>query len=221
MYTALQSLCVSGAILLAGFYGCEKPEIPRVSEQNQNTESKVENEAAKSRQQYPVATFAGGCFWGTEHVFGQVPGVRATAVGFMGGQTRNPSYKRVCTTNTNHAEVVQLRYDPEQISYEKLVKIFFKTHNPTTLNRQGPDVGTQYRSAIFYHDESQKQTAEKVKAAFDASGEFNNPIVTGITRADTFWEAEAAHQDYFKKNPKHPACHAVDINEIKKILNEN
>ncbi|MHC4232323.1 MAG: peptide-methionine (S)-S-oxide reductase MsrA [Planctomycetota bacterium] len=184
------------------------------NETDQTTSSKPEEKRSQSDPQYPLATFAGGCFWGTEYVFGQVPGVKSTAVGFMGGRVDNPTYKQICYTDTNHAEVVQLRYDPDQISYEKLVKVFFKTHDPTTLNRQGPDVGTQYRSAIFYHDEQQKQIAEKSKAAFDTSGEFRKPIVTEITEAKEFWEAEDYHQDYFKKNPNHPACHVVDLEEV-------
>ena len=201
-------------MLLSAMEGCYDQESPMANKPDQNTSSKAENE--QSREQYPTATFAGGCFWGTEYVFGQVPGVKSTAVGFMGGRVDNPTYKQICYTDTNHAEVVQLRYDPDQISYEKLVKVFFKTHDPTTLNRQGPDVGTQYRSAIFYHDEQQKQIAEKAKAAFDTSGEFKDPIVTEIVPAKEFWEAEDYHQDYFKKNPNHPACHVVNIEEVLK-----
>ena len=203
-----------GLIFLLGISGCDKLGFPMANEQDQNTDSKAENETSKSRQKYPTATFAGGCFWGTEYVYSQVPGVKGTRVGFMGGRTDNPSYKQICYTDTHHAEVVQLRYDPETISYEKLVNIFFKIHDPTTLNRQGPDVGTQYRSAIFYHDDQQKQVAEKVKAAFDTSGQFKKPIVTEITPAKTFWKAGDDHQDYFKKNPNHPACHIIDIEAI-------
>ena len=203
-------------MLLSAMDGCHNWEFPMVNEQDQDADIKAENEVSQSPQQYPTATFAGGCFWGTEYVFQQVPGVKATRVGFMGGRTRDPSYKQVCYSDTNHAEVVQLRYDPEQISYEKLVKVFFKTHDPTTVNRQGPDVGTQYRSAIFYHDEEQKQIAEEAKTAFDASGEFKKPIVTEIAPAKEFWKAENYHQDYFKKNPNHPACHVVNIEEVLK-----
>jgi peptide-methionine (S)-S-oxide reductase len=187
-----------------------------VNEKDQNASSKAVNELSQSDQQYPTATFAGGCFWGTEYVFQQVPGVKSTAVGFMGGRVDNPTYKQICYTDTNHAEVVQLVYDPQAITYDKLVKVFFKTHDPTTLNRQGPDVGTQYRSAIFYHDEQQKQIAEKEKTAFDTSGEFRKSIVTEIIEAKEFWKAENYHQDYFKKNPNHPACHIVNVGEILK-----
>ncbi|MHC4961693.1 MAG: peptide-methionine (S)-S-oxide reductase MsrA [Planctomycetota bacterium] len=185
-------------------------------EQSEELNSQTKKEMLDSEEGYQMATFAGGCFWGTEYVFQQVPGVKSTAVGFMGGRVDNPTYKQICYTDTNHAEVVQLRYDPGQISYEKLVKVFFKTHDPTTLNRQGPDVGTQYRSAIFYHNEQQKQIAEKAKAAFDTFGDFKDPIVTEIVPAKEFWEAEDYHQDYFKKNPNHPACHVVNIEEVLK-----
>jgi methionine-S-sulfoxide reductase len=196
--------------------GCQEREVPMPQEQSEELNSQTKKEMLDSEEGYQMATFAGGCFWGTEYVFQQVPGVKSTAVGFMGGRVDNPTYKQICYTDTNHAEVVQLRYDPGQISYEKLVKVFFKTHDPTTLNRQGPDVGTQYRSAIFYHNEQQKQIAEKAKAAFDTFGDFKDPIVTEIVPAKEFWEAEDYHQDYFKKNPNHPACHVVNIEEVLK-----
>jgi peptide-methionine (S)-S-oxide reductase len=186
--------------------------------QQQRTPSEANQDPSLS-DQYPVATFGGGCFWGVEYNFGRVPGVKATRVGFMGGHVDNPSYKQVCYTDTNHAEVVQLRYDPEIVTYEQLVKIFFILHDPTTLNRQGPDVGSQYRSVIFYHSPEQKETAEKVKADLDAAGVFKRPIVTEITRADTFWKAEDYHQKYIEKNPRR-SCHVVDFDEIEKILNE-
>ena len=201
---------ILGLMLLVVMDGCHKREVPMASEQDQNVNTQSEDRS------YSTATFAGGCFWGTEYIFQQVPGIKGTAVGFMGGRVDNPSYKQICYSDTNHAEVVQLTYDSKAITYEKLVKVFFKTHDPTTLNRQGPDVGTQYRSAIFYHDDQQKQIAEKAKAVFDASGEFINPIVTEIAPAAEFWKAETYHQDYFKKNPNHPACHVVDIKEVLK-----
>lgn len=206
-------------MLLSAMDGCYDWKIPMVDEQDQRVNSEAENERSQSPKQYPTATFAGGCFWGVEYNFGRVPGVKATRVGFMGGHVNNPTYKQVCYTDTHHAEVVQLRYDPEKVSYEQLVRIFFIMHDPTTLNRQGPDVGTQYRSAIFYHDDSQKQTAEKVKAELNASGKFNGAIVTEITAAGAFWKAEDYHQKYIEKNPLR-RCHVVDFDEVKKILNE-
>lgn len=161
---------------------------------------------------YPTATFAAGCFWGVEYAFRQIPGVKSICAGFMGGTVDNPSYRRVCRGDTNHAEVVQLRYNPKEVSYETLVHFFFLSHDPTTLNRQGPDIGTQYRSAIFYHSPEQKDTAEKVKAHYTASGRFGRPIVTEITPAATFWKAEEYHQDYARKNPG--SCHIVNVSAI-------
>ena len=189
-----------------------------VNEQQQNSAQNEKKDVSQSGQ-YPVATFAGGCFWGVEHNFRRIPGVVDTAVGFMGGRVENPSYRQVCDADTRHAEVVHLSYDPEKVSYEQLVRIFFVMHDPTTLDRQGPDVGDQYRSAIFYHSPEQKEIAEKVKAELDASGKFKDPIVTEITKADPFWKAEDYHQQYIEKNPMR-SCHIVDFNEIKKILNE-
>lgn len=171
-----------------------------------------QEKTTEQSKDYPTATFAAGCFWGVEYAFSQIPGVKATRVGFMGGHVDNPSYRRVCMGDTNHAEVVQLRYDPQQVSYETLVKFFFLSHDPTTMNRQGPDVGTQYRSTIFYYTLEQKQIAEKVKADYSASGRFKRPIVTEITPASTFWKAEDYHQDYARKNPG--SCHIVNVKAI-------
>jgi len=167
-----------------------------------------------------VATFGGGCFWGVEYNFRRVPGVLDTQVGFMGGTVDNPGYKRVCCEDTHHAEVVHLWYDPEKINYEKLVKIFFLLHDPTTLNRQGPDIGDQYRSAIFYHTPEQKEIDEKVKRELDASGKFKRPIVTEITAASQFWKAEDYHQRYIEKNPLR-MCHIIDMDEIRRVTEED
>jgi peptide-methionine (S)-S-oxide reductase len=163
---------------------------------------------AKEKASAPVetATFAGGCFWGVEHFFAAVPGVISAEVGYMGGTTENPTYKRVCQGDTNHAEVVHLRYDPNQVSFESLVNLFFKMHDPTTLNRQGPDAGTQYRSAIFFHSEQQKDTARSVINQLTQKRAFKRPIVTQVVPAGPFWRAEEYHQDYFDKNPGH-SCH--------------
>jgi peptide-methionine (S)-S-oxide reductase len=145
------------------------------------------------------ATFAGGCFWGTEEAYRTLDGVIDTAVGYMGGTTENPTYEMVCTGKTGHAEVVDVTFDPEVISYEELVAFFWTIHNPTSLNFQGPDHGTQYRTAIFYHDDEQRQQAEASKAALAASETFSLPIVTEITPAGPFWRAEEYHQKYFAK----------------------
>jgi peptide-methionine (S)-S-oxide reductase len=153
-----------------------------------------------------LATFGAGCFWGVEEVFRQIPGVKNTTVGYMGGTTENPTYEEVCTDQTGHAEVVQVEYDPEQVTYEDLLDVFWNNHNPTTLNRQGPDVGTQYRSVIFYHTDEQKQAAEASKKQLDQSGKWKDPIVTQIEPASTFWRAEEYHQRYLQKRGLN-ACH--------------
>lgn len=156
-----------------------------------------------------TAVFAGGCFWGMEEILRRIPGVLQTTVGYTGGVTPNPTYKQVCTGQTGHAEAIEIVFDPSKISYEKLVGVFFRMHDPTTLNRQHNDVGTQYRSAIFYLDDRQRETAETVKAKVDKSGRWKRPIVTEITAASTFFPAEAYHQDYLIKNPGGYNCHVL------------
>jgi peptide-methionine (S)-S-oxide reductase len=152
------------------------------------------------------ATFGAGCFWGVEEAFRNTQGVTETAVGYMGGHLENPGYQAVCTDRTGHAEVVQIQFDPSQIDYERLLEMFWQLHDPTTLNRQGPDVGTQYRSAVFYHDQAQQAAAASMKERLQASGRFRRPIVTEITPASTFWRAEEYHQKYFQKNGA-AGCH--------------
>jgi len=146
------------------------------------------------------AIFAAGCFWGVEAAFRKINGVVDTRVGYTGGHTENPSYKEVCSHTTGHAEAVEVTYDPSIVSYKDLLNVFWKIHNPTTLNRQGPDVGSQYRSAIFYLNEEQKQQALDSKEEQEQSERFKRPIVTEITEATEFWEAEGYHQQYFEKN---------------------
>jgi peptide-methionine (S)-S-oxide reductase len=153
-----------------------------------------------------LATFGAGCFWGVEVTFRQVPGVKDALVGYLGGTLANPTYKDVCTGKTGHAEVVQVQYDPAQVTYDKLLDVFWESHNPTTLNRQGPDVGTQYRSAIFYHSAEQKDAAQKSKARLEASGKLRRPVVTEITAASTFYPAEDYHQRYLEKRGL-ASCH--------------
>ena len=153
-----------------------------------------------------LATFGAGCFWGVEVTFRNTPGVKDALVGYLGGTLANPTYKDVCTGRTGHAEVVQVEYDPAEVTYDKLLDVFWANHNPTTLNRQGPDVGTQYRSAIFYHTPEQKKLAEESKVRLGASGRFRNPIVTEITAASTFYPAEDYHQRYLEKRGL-ASCH--------------
>ena len=152
------------------------------------------------------ATFGAGCFWGVEHFFAEVPGVSDAASGYAGGAIERPTYKQVCTGATNHAEVVEVTFDPAKVSYAKLVELFFKMHDPTQLNRQGPDYGTQYRSVIFTHSPEQERVAREQLEA--AKGRYSKPIVTVIEPAKTFWRAEDYHQDYFDKNQGH-SCHVT------------
>jgi peptide-methionine (S)-S-oxide reductase len=153
-----------------------------------------------------LATFGAGCFWGVEVTFRNVPGVTDALVGYLGGTMANPTYRDVCTGRTGHAEVVQVKYDPAEVSYDKLLDVFWENHDPTTFNRQGPDVGTQYRSAIFYHSPDQKRAAEESKASLEASGRFRRPIVTEITEASAFYPAEDYHQRYLEKRGL-ASCH--------------
>jgi peptide-methionine (S)-S-oxide reductase len=152
------------------------------------------------------ATFAAGCFWGVEDAFRQIPGVTHTTVGYIGGTTTNPTYKEVCTGRTNHAEAVEVDYDPTKVTYDQLLNTFWKSHDPTTVNRQGPDVGTQYRSGIYFHDAEQEKEARASKAKLDAEKVFKRPIATEITAAPEFFRAEDYHQQYFEKQGI-KACH--------------
>lgn len=156
--------------------------------------------------QLEKATFGAGCFWGVEVAFRKVPGVIDATVGYLGGTMANPSYKDVCTGRTGHAEVVEVTYDPSRVKYEDLLNVFWTSHDPTTLNRQGPDRGTQYRSAIFYHNDAQRAAASASKGQWDVSGKFPRPIVTEITPASTFYKAEEYHQRYLEKQGL-ASCH--------------
>lgn len=170
-----------------------------------------------------TATFGNGCFWCTEAIFQQLEGVSAAESGYMGGKVKNPTYKEVCSGLTGHAEVLQITYDPSVISYAELLEVFWKTHDPTTLNRQGNDVGTQYRSAVFYHDEEQKAAAEKYKKELNESGAFGNPIVTEITEASIFYKAEDYHQNYFNENGSQPYCRVVigpKVDKFQKVFKD-
>jgi len=156
-----------------------------------------------------TATFGSGCFWCTEAVFQELAGVKSVVSGYSGGTDPKPNYRAVTTGQTGHAEVIQVKYDPAQVDYAALLEVFWKTHDPTTLNQQGADIGTQYRSAVFYHDDQQRQLAEQYKAKLDEAGVFNSPIVTEITKFDAFHPAEDYHQNYFSQNPTQSYCQAV------------
>lgn len=162
-----------------------------------------------------LATFGGGCFWCTEAVFELLPGVKRVESGYAGGHVPNPTYKQICTGETGHAEVIRIEYDPAVVSYERLVEVFFEAHDPTTLNRQGADEGTQYRSVIFYHDDAQKAAAEKGKVA--AQAHFDDPIVTEISPLPKYYPAEGYHQDYFKNNPNQGYCAYVIKPKVTKL----
>ncbi len=164
-----------------------------------------------------LATFGSGCFWCTEAIFQQVKGVEKVVSGYSGGKVKNPSYKEVCTGLTGHAEVVQITYNPAIISFDELLEIFWQTHDPTTLNRQGNDVGTQYRSVIFYHTEEQKKKAEFYKKKLDEAGVFNRPIVTEISPFTEFYPAENYHQNYYRLNPDAPYCTFVIAPKLEKF----
>jgi len=164
------------------------------------------------------ATFGGGCFWCTEIIFLNTVGVTSVLPGYMGGINENPTYEQVCTGTTEHVEVVQIEYDENIVSFEALLAIFFKTHNPTTLNRQGEDVGTQYRSVVFYHNEEQKLAVEGMIAELTNEGVFADPIVTAVEEASVFWPAEDYHVNYFNRNPENPFCAAVIAPKLAKFL---
>jgi peptide-methionine (S)-S-oxide reductase len=152
------------------------------------------------------ATFGAGCFWGVQAAFDRVKGITSTAVGYLGGTLDHPTYRDVCGHQTGHAEVVEVSFDPDVVSYQQLLEVFWSVHDPTTMNRQGPDVGDQYRSAIFYHSEEQREAAEASKAELDRSGRFRRPIVTQIVPASNFWKAEEYHQKYLEKHGR-ASCH--------------
>lgn len=164
-----------------------------------------------------TATLAAGCFWCVEAIFDDLRGVEDVVSGYSGGQTENPTYKEVCSETTGHAEVVQIRFDPSELSYKELLQVFFTVHDPTTLNRQGGDIGTSYRSAVFYHSDEQRRVAEETIAEFNAEGIYDNPIVTEVTAFDKFWPAEDYHQEYFANNPNQPYCNAVVAPKVAKF----
>jgi len=167
------------------------------------------------------ATFGNGCFWCTEAVFQQLKGVEKVSSGYSGGHVENPTYEQVCGKQTGHAEVLRIEYDPTVISYDELLEVFWATHDPTTLNRQGNDIGPQYRSVIFYHNDAQKEKAEKYKQELEKSGAFDKPIVTAIESLTNFYPAENYHRDYYKNHSSQPYCHFVikpKMDKIKKVF---
>ena len=207
---------VIGLIWLAG--GClgvaESRDI-NISEAGQEESSQQKSQELEGKLE--TATFGAGCYWCVEAVFQRLEGVKQVESGFMGGEVANPSYEAVCSGRTGHAEVCQLKFDPEEITFAELLEVFWKTHDPTTLNRQGADVGTQYRSAVFYHSDEQKRLAEEWKAKLDEAGVFSGPIVTEISPADTFYKAKADHQNYYNNNSNQGYCRLVITPKIDKL----
>ena len=184
--------------------GADGPAVPSVPGKPTPTTAPVTDQQLSNAA---VADFAAGCFWGSEGTFRKVPGVIATEVGFEGGHTPHPTYEDVCTDRTGYAETVRVYYDPAKVTYQQLVDVFFENHDPTTVDRQGPDAGTQYRSVIFYHTPEQQKVAEADKAKRDASGQYVGPIVTEVVPAAGFYRAEEYHQDYFAKQGEDYVCH--------------
>jgi len=164
-----------------------------------------------------TATLGAGCFWCVEAVFDDLKGVESVESGYSGGHTENPTYQQVCSETTGHAEVANVNFNPQEISFKEILQVFFAVHDPTTLNRQGNDVGSSYRSAIFYHDENQKQIAEETIKEVTVEGVYDNPIVTEVTKFDKFYIAENYHQEYFANNPNQPYCAAVVAPKVKKF----
>lgn len=191
--------------------------------QRKNSENTTPMKDQEIEKGMALATFGNGCFWCTEAIFQQLKGVTKVVSGYAGGKVKNPSYKEVCTGLTGHAEVIQITYDPAVISYPELLEVFWQTHDPTTLNRQGADVGTQYRSVVFYHTDEQKQLAESYKKKLDDSGAFDNPIVTEISPLTEYYPAEDYHQNYYKLNGSAPYCSYViqpKLEKFKKVFKD-
>lgn len=206
---------IVGGVVLAAWAAWA--QAPREAKPVNDRVSKSQGNEGGAASDLSVATFGSGCFWCGEAVFEQLGGVKSAVSGYSGGEVKNPTYKQICTGQTGHAEVVQVTYDPRKISYKELLEVFWKTHDPTTLNRQGNDVGPQYRSVIFYHDDEQKALAEKYRKELDASGAFNRPIVTQIAPFEVFYPAEEYHQDYYRRNPNQGYCSFVIRPKVEKF----
>ncbi len=219
--TYFKKIFAPAVISFLGLCSCAQPA-PKTNTMNEKT-----NTTTTSSVNTPAtdtATLANGCFWCTEAIFEQLEGVVSAVSGYTGGHTANPTYKEVCSGETGHAECLQITYTPSIISFDELLEVFWQTHDPTTLNRQGNDAGTQYRSGIFYHNPEQKEKAEKYKAELDKSGAFNNPIVTEITAFEKFYPAEDYHQQYFENNENaNPYCQMVvrpKVDKFQKVFKD-
>lgn len=194
-----------------GAYGCG------TGKDNPNVRVSMDEPVINMEEGTAIATFGAGCFWCVEAVFQELEGVLKVESGYMGGHVKNPSYKEVCTGTTGHAEVARITYDPDKVTFDELLEVFWQTHDPTQLNRQGNDVGTQYRSVVFYHTPEQKEKAEHYMRELDASGAWDKPLVTEISEAGTFYAAEDYHQDYFANNPNGAYCQYVIRPKVEKF----
>ena len=204
----MNNLCRTLALLLAA----------TAAGLSQNTKMNTSTARSSATNGLELATLGGGCFWCVEAVFQRIHGVKSVASGYAGGKKESPTYEEVCTGKSGHAEVIQIQFDPTQVAYEKILEVFWLAHDPTTLNRQGADVGTQYRSVIFYHSDQQKQLAEKSKQ--QAAAHFKDPIVTQIVPLPSFYKAEKYHQSYFNNNPSAPYCSYVIRPKLDKVLKQ-
>ena len=217
----MKALLTTSIIGLTTLLSCGQKSTTITKLNNDNNMEPINQQALPSVE---VATFANGCFWCTEAIFEELEGVIRATSGYTGGEVVNPTYKEVCGGQTGHAECLQITYDPAKISFDELLAVFWETHDPTTLNRQGADAGTQYRSGIFYHNQEQKEKAEKYKAALDKSGAFNKPIVTEITAFTKFYPAEDYHQQYFENNENaNPYCKIVirpKLDKFRKVFKD-
>ena len=200
--------------------GCSQQEGKMAKTKKNGTQSISEYIDTDDYKNYEVATFAGGCFWCTEAAFERIEGVVDVISGYSGGKTERPTYKQVGGGSTGHAEAIIIYYNPEVVNYLTLLEVFFVAHDPTTLNRQGPDSGTEYRSAIYYHDDAQKELAESVIKLIDDSGKLGNPIVTEVAPYSEFWVAEEYHQNYYELNPHQPYVNSVSRPKVEKVKKE-
>lgn len=200
-------------LCVVGLFACQTA----TNGQHEARPAERNSQVMEDRDDLQMATFAGGCFWCTEAIFEELHGVEAVSSGYIGGRVPNPNYEAVCTGETGHAEAIRVLFDPKQVRFEQLLEVHFKTHDPTTLNRQGNDVGTQYRSGIFYHTPEQKEAALTIIAELDKAGIYPDPIVTEVTEATTWYPAEAYHQDYYAQNPNQGYCAMVITPKLEKF----
>lgn len=218
----MKTILASAFISLGTLFSCAQKSSTASNKSIDNNKMEIEDQTPLAGT--AIATFANGCFWCTEAIFEQLDGVISATSGYTGGQTEKPTYKEVCSGQTGHAECLQIVYDTSKIKFDELLEVFWQTHDPTTLNRQGADVGTQYRSGVFYHTTEQKEKAEKYKAELNKNGAFDNPIVTEITPFSKFYPAEDYHQQYFELNGNsNPYCKIViqpKLDKFKKVFKD-